>query len=165
MLRKNQFLLLPHIPVREHGKINPSNNTLHSNETSETSDISVDSQNIVNQNFLMESHNNENHIAMINENDENYFEIFKAPMKFGTDNNTEVTAQIGTTAHLPCTIHRIGEGVVSRSCNLTFADARFAFFSDNKSVFSHQSPSILKNVFEQKLVFRFHGFGGKIIIC
>lgn len=114
MPHKNQYLLLPHVPIRKHDdKTNPSNKTFNSNETSETSDLSFAPQNIVNQNFLMESYNNENHIAMINENDEKYFEIFKAPMKFGTYNNTEVTAQIGTTAHLPCTIHNIGEGVVS----------------------------------------------------
>lgn len=113
MLHKNQYLLLPHVPSRDNIKIDPSNSTANNNETSETSDLSVDAQNTVNHNFLMESHNNENHIAMINENDENYFEIFKTPMKFGTENNTEVTAQIGTTAHLPCTIHNVGEGVVS----------------------------------------------------
>lgn len=113
MLHKNQYLLLPHIPSRDNNKIDPSNSTANNNETSETSDLSIDAQNTVNHNFLMENHNNENHIAMINENDENYFEIFKTPMKFSTENNTEVTAQIGTTAHLPCTIHNVGEGVVS----------------------------------------------------
>jgi hypothetical protein len=113
MLHKNQYLLLPHVPSRDSNKIDPSNSTANNNETSETSDLSVDTQNTVNHNFLMENHNNENHIAMINENDENYFEIFKTPMKFSTENNTEVTAQIGTTAHLPCTIHNVGEGVVS----------------------------------------------------
>lgn len=113
MLHKNQYLLLPHVPSRDNTKTDPSNSTANNNETSETSDLSVDTQNTVNHNFLMENHNNENHIAMINENDENYFEIFKTPMKFGTENNTEVTAQIGTTAHLPCTIHNVGEGVVS----------------------------------------------------
>ena len=113
MLHKNQYLLLPHIPSRDNSKIDPSNSTTNNNETSETSDLNIDTQNTVNHNFLMENHNNENHIAMINENDENYFEIFKTPMKFSTENNTEVTAQIGTTAHLPCTIHNVGEGVVS----------------------------------------------------
>ena len=109
---------MPHVPSRDNSKIDSTNSSQSSNETSETSDLSVDSQNIVNHNFLMESHNNENHIATLNENDENYFEIFKTPMKFGTENNTEVTAQIGTTAHLPCTIHSIGEGVVSCDYNL-----------------------------------------------
>lgn len=111
-MRKNQYLLMPHVPSRDSSKVDSSNssNTNSSNETSEQSDLSVDSQSIVNHNFLMESHNNEN--------DENYFEIFKKQMKFGTENNTEVTAQIGTTAHLPCTIHSIGEGVVSPDFNL-----------------------------------------------
>lgn len=119
MLRKNQFLLLPHVPNRDSSKAEPSVSTVNASETSEQSDLNVDSQSIVNQDFLMETHNNENHIAMVNENDENYFEIFRAPMKFGTENNTEVTAQIGTTAYLPCTVHSIGEGVVSRNCNFT----------------------------------------------
>lgn len=109
MLRKNQYLLLPHVPVRDNNKIESNNSTVQ-NETSEISDVNV--ENIVNHNFLMETQNSEN-VAVMNENDENYFEIFRTPMKFGTDNNTEVTAQIGTTAHLPCTIHNIGEGVVS----------------------------------------------------
>ena len=114
MLRKNQYLLLPHVPSRDNSKVDTSNITANSNnESNETSDLNLDAQGTVNQNFLMETHNNERHIAMINENDENYFEIFKTPMKFGTENNTEVTAQIGTTAHLPCTIHNVGEGVVS----------------------------------------------------
>jgi hypothetical protein len=113
MSRKNQFLLMPHVPIRDNSKIDSSNISVSNNETSETSDLSVDPQGTQNHNFLMESQTNEHHIAMINENDENYFEIFKTPMKFGTENNTEVTAQIGTTAHLPCTIHNIGEGVVS----------------------------------------------------
>lgn len=114
MLRKNQYLLLPHVPSRDNSKVDTSNITANSNnESNETSDLNLDAQGTVNQNFLMESHKNEHHIAMINENDENYFEIFKTPMKFGTENNTEVTAQIGTTAHLPCTIHNVGEGVVS----------------------------------------------------
>lgn len=123
MTRKNQYLLMPHVPNRDGSKQDPSNSTVSSNETSESSDLSVDPQNLVNQNFLMESHNSENHLAMMNENDENYFEIFKAPMKFSTENNSEVTAQIGTTAHLPCTIHSVGEGVVSRCCNLISVDA------------------------------------------
>lgn len=40
-------------------------------------------------------------------------EFYKEPMYFGTENSTTVTTQIGATAHLPCTIHHIGEGVVS----------------------------------------------------
>lgn len=40
-------------------------------------------------------------------------EYYKEPMYFGTQNSTEITTQIGANAHLPCTIHHIGEGVVS----------------------------------------------------
>lgn len=48
------------------------------------------------------------------ENNNNMLEdIYKAPMYFGTENSTIITTQIGATAHLPCTIHHIGEGVVS----------------------------------------------------
>lgn len=113
MLQNNQYLLMPHVPSRDNSKIDSSNSTVNSNETSEISELSVDPHGSVNHNFLMETRNNEHHIAIINDNDENYFEIFKTPMKFGTENNSEVTAQIGTTAHLPCTIHNVGEGVVS----------------------------------------------------
>lgn len=35
------------------------------------------------------------------------------PMYFGTVNSTVVATQIGATAHLPCIIHHIGDGVVS----------------------------------------------------
>lgn len=42
-------------------------------------------------------------------------EFYKEPMYFGTENSTTVTTQIGATAHLPCTIHHIGEGVVSKT--------------------------------------------------
>ncbi|XP_070491160.1 uncharacterized protein [Chironomus tepperi] len=110
MLRKNQYLLLPHVPNRNGDKIDASNSSSNNNETSDTNDMNL--QQIVNHNFLMETSEN-NNLASVNENDENYFEIFKTPMRFGTDNHTEVIAQVGTTAHLPCTIHNIGEGVVS----------------------------------------------------
>uniref|UniRef100_A0A1A9VX27 Ig-like domain-containing protein n=1 Tax=Glossina austeni TaxID=7395 RepID=A0A1A9VX27_GLOAU len=39
--------------------------------------------------------------------------IFNEPMHFGTENSTVVTTQIGATAHIPCTVHHIGDGVVS----------------------------------------------------
>jgi hypothetical protein len=110
MLRKNQYLLLPHVPNRG-DKMDVSNSTSNGgNETGDANDSSL--QHTVNHNFLMET-SEHNNLAVINENDENYFEIFNTPMRFGTENHTEVTAQIGTTAHLPCTIHNIGEGVVS----------------------------------------------------
>lgn len=37
------------------------------------------------------------------------------PMAFGTENWTTISTQIGATALLPCTVHSIGEGVVSIS--------------------------------------------------
>ncbi|XP_011181451.1 uncharacterized protein LOC105211624 [Zeugodacus cucurbitae] len=40
-------------------------------------------------------------------------EIYAAPMYFGTENSTIVTTQIGASAHIPCTVHHIGDGVVS----------------------------------------------------
>lgn len=40
-------------------------------------------------------------------------EYYKEPMYFGTENSTTVNTQIGANAHLPCTVHHIGEGVVS----------------------------------------------------
>lgn len=61
----------------------------------------------------MEGEQQENQNTIIDDNDEEFFQIFKQPMKFGTENNSVVTAQVGTTAHLPCMIHNIGEGVVS----------------------------------------------------
>ncbi|XP_001986570.2 uncharacterized protein LOC6559933 [Drosophila grimshawi] len=39
--------------------------------------------------------------------------VFGTPMYFGTENSTVVTTQIGATAHVPCTVHHIGDGVVS----------------------------------------------------
>lgn len=45
--------------------------------------------------------------------DENLLELYNTPMYFGTENSTVVTVQAGAVAHLPCTIHHIGEGVVS----------------------------------------------------
>ncbi|XP_011505651.1 PREDICTED: lachesin [Ceratosolen solmsi marchali] len=35
------------------------------------------------------------------------------PMSFGTENSTEIHAQSGSTAHLPCVVHNIGEGMVT----------------------------------------------------
>ncbi|XP_077287796.1 uncharacterized protein LOC143912392 [Arctopsyche grandis] len=34
-------------------------------------------------------------------------------MYFGTENNTVITSQTGSTAHLPCIVHNVGDGVVS----------------------------------------------------
>lgn len=117
MPRKNQYLLLPHVTVLDNNKLDSSNSSVTNNETSEINNLSSDAQNTINHDFLMESSHIENDILKINENNENYFEIFQTPMKFGTENNSKVTVQIGTTAHLPCTIHNVGEGVVRFDVN------------------------------------------------
>lgn len=49
------------------------------------------------------------------------------PMSFGTENSTVIRAQSGSTAHLPCVVHNIGEGMV---CELIFLF--FFFYSRNK---------------------------------
>jgi hypothetical protein len=113
MLRKNQYLLLPHVPSsRDNNRVDSNVTTSLNNDSLSNQELVTDSttQSTLNQNFLMDG---EQQVNQISEMDENFFEIFKTPMKFGTENNTEVTAQIGTTAHLPCMIHNIGEGVVS----------------------------------------------------
>lgn len=43
-------------------------------------------------------------------------DIFGTPEKhFGTENNTVVTSQTGSTALLPCVIRNIGDGIVSET--------------------------------------------------
>uniref|UniRef100_A0A182Q404 Immunoglobulin V-set domain-containing protein n=1 Tax=Anopheles farauti TaxID=69004 RepID=A0A182Q404_9DIPT len=46
-----------------------------------------------------------------NSDSEELLKYYKMPMQFGTENYTLVTSQIGSTAHIPCRIHHIGEGV------------------------------------------------------
>ncbi|XP_017839984.1 uncharacterized protein LOC108597779 isoform X2 [Drosophila busckii] len=58
----------------------------------------------------------ENHLEATNGNGngiDGADNVFGTPMYFGTENSTLVTTQIGATAHVPCTVHHIGEGVVS----------------------------------------------------
>ncbi|KAH8331703.1 hypothetical protein KR074_010186 [Drosophila pseudoananassae] len=55
----------------------------------------------------------ENHLEAANGLDGGVESVFGTPMYFGTENSTVVTTQIGATAHVPCTVHHIGEGVVS----------------------------------------------------
>lgn len=120
MFSKNQYLLLPHIPSsRDNNRIDTSNVTMSTNSSSSSDDaanMDTSTQSSLNQNFLMDGETHEqqeNQIAIINDNDENFFQIFNQPMRFSTENNSVVVAQVGTTAHLPCMIHNIGEGVVS----------------------------------------------------
>lgn len=55
----------------------------------------------------------ENHLEASNGIEGGMESLFGTPMYFGTENSTVVTTQIGATAHVPCTVHHIGEGVVS----------------------------------------------------
>ncbi|XP_016986007.1 uncharacterized protein LOC108049363 [Drosophila rhopaloa] len=55
----------------------------------------------------------ENHLEATNGIEGGVETLFGTPMYFGTENSTVVTTQIGATAHVPCTVHHIGEGVVS----------------------------------------------------
>lgn len=62
-----------------------------------------------------------------------YEDIYKSPMYFGTENSTVITTQIGATAHIPCTIHNIGDGVVryvsvTHFVNLDVSIASFLIF-------------------------------------
>lgn len=52
--------------------------------------------------------------------------VFGTPMYFGTENSTLVTTQIGATAHVPCTVHHIGEGVVSKPTHAHLLDDSLA---------------------------------------
>lgn len=60
-----------------------------------------------------EQHHVENHLEATHSID-GADNMFSTPMYFGTENSTVVTTQIGATAHVPCTVHHIGEGVVSK---------------------------------------------------
>ncbi|KAH8306914.1 hypothetical protein KR044_000974 [Drosophila immigrans] len=55
----------------------------------------------------------ENHLEATHGGVDGADNVFGTPMYFGTENSTVVTTQIGATAHVPCTVHHIGEGVVS----------------------------------------------------
>lgn len=55
--------------------------------------------------------------------------LYKSRMRFGTGNSTTVTSQVGASAHLPCTVHNIGEGVVSEYC-YNFVIQRFLLTFD-----------------------------------
>lgn len=59
-------------------------------------------------------------------------ELYKEPMYFGTENSTTITTQVGANAHLPCSVHNIGEGVVS-----TFQSFQCSIDRLARSVFAH----------------------------
>ncbi|XP_063698189.1 uncharacterized protein LOC134829122 [Culicoides brevitarsis] len=61
-----------------------------------------------------ESSSKSSNVLSISESvDESLLDLYNTPMYFGTENSTVVMVQAGAVAHLPCTIHHIGEGVVS----------------------------------------------------
>lgn len=118
MTNKQFYLLSPHITgvASENTKMDFVNSTSSTVSIVDSSEFKE--QQTVNQN-LFDNQNIDN-IALINTDDENYFELFRIPMKFGTKNSTIVTTQIGAIAHIPCTIHHIGEGVVSTINNVHY---------------------------------------------
>lgn len=61
------------------------------------------------------THEKENFVTETDDMQENIYN--NTPMYFGTVNSTVVATQIGATAHLPCIIHHIGDGVVSLFLN------------------------------------------------
>lgn len=70
-----------------------------------------------------ESSSKSNVLSISESVDESLLDLYNTPMYFGTENSTVVTVQAGAVAHLPCTIHHIGEGVVrkTKTCiNKTF---------------------------------------------
>lgn len=54
-------------------------------------------------------------------------------MFFGTENSTVVTTQVGATALIPCTVHQIGDGVVSINYLyiLLFTNLKLSSFEGN----------------------------------
>lgn len=68
---------------------------------------------VTNKNKIEKSRNQNNLLTLSEGVDENFSELYNTPMYFGTENSSIVIVQAGAVAHLPCTIHHIGEGVVS----------------------------------------------------
>lgn len=61
-----------------------------------------------------------NDLSISDSLDDNLLEFYNTPMHFGTENSSMITVQAGAVAHLPCTVHQLGEGVVSVFSPLTF---------------------------------------------
>ncbi|XP_021699805.1 uncharacterized protein LOC5569022 [Aedes aegypti] len=91
--RTASFLLSPHVPGdKDSGKDNSDN------------------QNIVNSGDSVEL---EPSVFDFDSESDDLLKYYKTPMQFGTENSTIITSQVGSTAHIPCRIHHIGECVVS----------------------------------------------------
>lgn len=85
----------------------------HQHSSSSSSSRSISANNIIDTNTEDTINNSNNNGGTSVIADGSGEDIFKTPMFFGTQNSTIVTTQIGATAHIPCTIHHIGDGVVS----------------------------------------------------
>ncbi|EAT41002.1 AAEL007319-PA [Aedes aegypti] len=90
--RTASFLLSPHVPGdKDSGKDNSDN------------------QNIVNSGDSVEL---EPSVFDFDSESDDLLKYYKTPMQFGTENSTIITSQVGSTAHIPCRIHHIGECVI-----------------------------------------------------
>uniref|UniRef100_A0A336KTQ7 CSON007914 protein n=1 Tax=Culicoides sonorensis TaxID=179676 RepID=A0A336KTQ7_CULSO len=95
-----------------------SNNNLIIENNKNFVDSAKNSDKIKNNNYIYENKGSEsssksNVISISESVDESLLDLYNTPMYFGTENSSVVTVQAGAVAHLPCTIHHIGEGVVS----------------------------------------------------
>ncbi|XP_053686475.1 uncharacterized protein LOC128736015 [Sabethes cyaneus] len=98
------FLLSPHIPGDKNslpGSSNEGSDNQNSVSSGSGANGSSDSSEVDSSTFDFDSES------------EDLLKYYKTPMQFGTENSTAVTSQVGSTAHIPCRIHHIGEGVVS----------------------------------------------------
>ncbi|XP_058458635.1 uncharacterized protein LOC131435115 isoform X1 [Malaya genurostris] len=91
------FLLSPHIPSEK--------NSLHDSDKDGGDDQSSETN--------IDNGEPDSTGFDFNSESEDLLKYYKTPMQFGTVNSTLVTSQVGSTAHIPCRIHHIGEGVVS----------------------------------------------------
>uniref|UniRef100_A0A8D8FUJ5 (northern house mosquito) hypothetical protein n=1 Tax=Culex pipiens TaxID=7175 RepID=A0A8D8FUJ5_CULPI len=101
ILRTMFYLLTPHTPGYK--------NSLQAKSSQESSSD--------NQNGVSSSDSNvasdDSVVFDLDSESEDLLKYYKTPMQFGTENSTVSISQVGSTAHIPCRIHHIGEGVVS----------------------------------------------------
>lgn len=158
MTNKLFYLLSPHIAgvASENAKIEMTNSTASSSAVNIIDSSEFKEQQTVNQN-LYDNQNIDN-IALRNTDDENYFELFRTPMKFGTENSTIVTTQIGAIAHIPCTIHHIGEGVVSTINNVHYC-IEFHTHILTRKLLCHAESNTVSHLWLLFFFFSFHVSG------
>ncbi|EDS25761.1 conserved hypothetical protein [Culex quinquefasciatus] len=94
------YLLTPHTPGYK--------NSLQAKSSQESSSD--------NQNGVSSSDSNvasdDSVVFDLDSESEDLLKYYKTPMQFGTENSTVSISQVGSTAHIPCRIHHIGEGVL-----------------------------------------------------